>query len=274
MRSIARRLFLIALCVACLLHLTTSPSPAEDSEFNLNWYFSTAFGTGYYKVDSAEVAVLRIPFSFRLQEATDQYWGIKLLFPVTVGFGGVGDNDPFYERVALIAVAPGVEVEMPVSPSWMVTPFFNFGAGWEFLNGGTAAFGAVGVRSRYHLSIEQSDVTLGGSLIYSGARNDKGNADTLSSFGIGVEWISPWTIDADQSIRVGMHVIHNWYFNDLEFLLPGNETVSLKGETEIGLLTAPKKPWDVLGFKVERLGVGFLFGPNLTGVRLITSFPF
>ncbi|MEN8207360.1 MAG: hypothetical protein ABFS24_15335 [Pseudomonadota bacterium] len=58
-------------------------------------------------------------------------------------------------------------------------------------------------------------------------------------------------------------------------VVPGdNRSKSVSGEFEWGLALDFRKPRNLMGFKFDRIGLGFRYGDNIRGVRLVTRFPF
>jgi len=95
---------------------------AQESQQDINvvnWYYSTMFGTGYYTVGDAKVAILNVPMSYSfktIREKKDKY-GIKLLVPVSLGFHSFDFNEilDLPNSVATLSVVPGVEFEFAVT---------------------------------------------------------------------------------------------------------------------------------------------------------------
>jgi len=243
-----------------------------------NWYYATAFGTGIYRVGSVDVITLKLPFAHSLRPATPDQWGVKLLLPVTVGGADTNAGSGISgvpDRLASAAVVPGIEFERQLGPDWTIKPYFNAGVGREFLEGSTAEILIAGVKSRYRLPLENRDAYLGNALVYSRTWVDHGNDDTLGVF---VAGLNAAAFDGPEigarATKVWGHAIYYGYFNDLEFVLPGTEVVALRNEFELAVSLTPRKAWDILGFDLEVVGLGYRFSDDTKGITLFTSLPF
>lgn len=277
MRSAA----LIRLAAACLL-FAALPAPAraqpERGASAFNWYYATAFGTGVYRVGSVDVITLNLPFAHTLRPASPDRWGIKLLLPVTVGGADTNAGSGISgvpDRLASAAVVPGIEFERQLGQEWTIKPYLNAGVGREFLEGSTAEILIVGVKSRYRLPLDGRDAYLGNALVYSRTWADRGSDDTLGVF---VAGLNAAVFDGPEigarTTQVWGHAIYYGYFNDLEFVLPGSKVVALRNEFELAVSLTPRKPWDVLGFELDTVGLGYRFSKDTKGITLFTSFPF
>jgi len=243
-----------------------------------NWYYATAFGTGVYRVGDVDVVTLRLPFGHTLRPATADQWGIRLVLPVTIGGADTNNRSGISgvpDRLASAAVVPGVEFERRLRPDWTLVPYLNFGVGREFLDGSSAQILVVGVRSRYLFSLQERDAYLGNALVYSNTSVSGGSDDSLALFVAGLNVAAFDGPDVGgRTTRFWGHAIYYGYFDNLEFVLPGNQVVPLRNEFELALSLTPRKPWNVLGFELDAVGIGYRFSNNTKGISLFTSFPF
>lgn len=265
--------FLLIACMAA--PVAGQPEPGASA---FNWYYATAFGTGIYRVGSVDVVTLKLPFAHTLRPATPGQWGVKLLLPVTVGGADTNAGSGISgvpDRLASVAVVPGVEFERQLGPDWTIKPYVNAGVGREFLDGSTAEILVAGVKSRYRLPLEGRDAYLGNALVYSRTWVDRGSDENLGVF---VAGLNAAAFDGPEvgarATQVWGHAIYYGYFNDLEFVLPGSEVVALRNEFELAVSLTPRKAWDVLGFDLDVVGLGYRFSDDTKGITLFTSLPF
>src|SRR5262245_36238889 len=83
-----RRVFAAA-CAAWALASTCAfaqqaPQTITEEATLINWWYSATFGTGFYKIGPAVATVIRLPFSYRMQDMEGGRVGLNLLAPVTV----------------------------------------------------------------------------------------------------------------------------------------------------------------------------------------------
>ena len=58
------------------------------------------------------------------------------------------------------------------------------------------------------------------------------------------------------------------------FALVAGDLKSISDEFEWGLALDFKKPRSIMGIEFDRIGLGFRYGDNIKGIRLVTKFPF
>jgi hypothetical protein len=75
--------------------------------------------------------------SYTLRPVEDNNWGVKLKFPVTVGFFDFKARDIIDpgppDDVATISVLPGIEFQFPVHDNWFLMPFGDLYSNLAFL---------------------------------------------------------------------------------------------------------------------------------------------
>jgi len=89
------RWFLTAACGAALLAPACGVAQQTLSEQAglINWWYSAAFGTGFYQIGPAIATVVRFPVSYRLREMQGDQTGIKAIVPVTLAAYHLNFND-------------------------------------------------------------------------------------------------------------------------------------------------------------------------------------
>jgi hypothetical protein len=260
---------------------TTEAPDVEPADF-IDWYYGAAFGTGVYRVGDKTAAVFRIPLSYTLRPVEGKRWGLRLLFPVTLGLydfdlSGVLASD-VVERIGTVSVLPGAEFQVPIRTDWLLKPFVQLGAGKELSSGGGAVIYALGLRSRTLWRRERTEFTLGGEIKHAGYRTNDNFTSSLSRVGLGGDLVVPMNKTLKgHPLNLGMQMIYYRYFNDFDSLAPeltGVRNQELTDELQLGFTVGTYKPFKVMGLPLERLGLGFTFGEDLRGVKLLTSFPF
>jgi len=243
-----------------------------------NWYYAAAYGTGVYKIGDQTVGVLRASFAYRVREAGDGQWGIRLTFPVTAALSEF-DLTNFqlgHVRVAGLSVLPGIEAEIPLAERWVLKPFANIGPGREFKHDSTAVIYSTGAATVYRLPLENGwRSALGAKLAFAGY--DAGSESSrLAALTVGGDIEIPIDMElAGRPALLGMQLTGTVYFNRLEFLLPDSAEKKVSAEMEIAFTLGVRKPVEFLGVSIDRVGLGFRRGSDgLKGLRLVGSFPF
>ena len=273
----------IALALSPSVHAQALPRPvvqqrAQEVDHLFNWYYASVYGTGAYKIGEESVAVVRLPFAYSINQATDEQWGLRLSVPVSAALAqfDLSDFDLGKVRATGLSVLPGIEVEIPLGPGWAVRPFASVGGGWEFERDSSALIYSVGATTAYHRPIGDNLLfTLGGKLVYAGYQAG-GEKSTLSALSLGGDlgFPLPMEISGRQAI-LGTQLIGTVYFNDLDFLMPGSGVKEVSKELEVALTLGVRRPLELWGVSFDRIGLGYRSGSNgLRGVRLVGSFPF
>jgi len=279
-----RACLIAAFSLFVILGQSTAGAQADkaDTANLIDWYYGAVYGTGVYRVGDKTVAQFRLPFSYAPKIFQGKGWSGKLLLPVSVGLYDFDLSTVFEERISdrvgTFAFLPGLEFLVPVGDTWLLKPFANLGVGGENTSGGRALIYAVGLKSRGSWFRDRTEFTLGGELQFAGYRTNEDFTSTLSRIGIGVNTVFPMAGRIrGRELNWGMHAVYRHYFKDFESLFPSRaslETVEIADELEVALTIGVYRPFRILGFGLDRLGVGLLFGEDLRGIRLITGFPF
>ncbi len=252
---------------------------AQEDANIINWYYSTMFGTGYYKVGDTRVGIIQMPFSYTFKttrEKQDDY-GIKLLVPVSAGFHSFDFNDIFDlpNNVATLSIVPGIELEYLISESWVLKPYINAGVGKEFTQNIWSWIYGAGIKSRWILPFQEGEFTLGNSLNYAGYSASEGSTRAMISFVTGLNWVTPLNFTLfNRNTNLGTHFVYYGYLNEIDFVEENNESFKVRNEFEIALTLGTHKPRSFLGFDYARYGLAFRYGENLRAVRLVSDFPF
>jgi hypothetical protein len=270
--------------VAALALLTCAAAHAQqtrdftqlDSERVIDWYYASTFGTGVYSIGDRTVFVARLPFGLRLRESDEERWGVRLKLPVSVGlyripnqFGDVLERTNF----AAVSVLPGVEFERQLTSRWTIRPTFSFGYGRDLGSSVSSRIWEVGVRSLYTVPLRDLDFVLGNALLYAGSNATTGTTQNLGIFSTGLNFIIPTGKELmGRPTNVGVHFIYYAYFNRLDFFLDAQDRREVDQQYELAMTVGSSKPFDILGFSADRIGVGFRIGDDFFAIRLLTGF--
>ncbi len=221
--------------------------------------------------------VYRIPFSYELREMTDDRWGVRLTFPVSLSaarlqrMSGVGS---FAQSLGLVAVVPGVELEIPARAWLRLRPFVEVGVGKSTLGGSVQLLYAAGLRARVTQASGPVRLMFGGSAMrrHLGASGDAYGGHSL--FEGAVDAQVPLGFSVGQKVaRGGAYTIVRGY-EGLESSPEGPEPLVLGHQIEAGISFSTAPALRVWKITVPWLAVGYQFGPVISGVRIYSSFPF
>lgn len=271
------------LYLSLALLLIVCPVIAEqsgDDENVVNYAYAVIFGTGAYKVKDQKAFLFRIPFSYQVREASPPQPGLRILLPAIVGYYDY-DYDNIFEGdlpgdTAVTSFVPGLEYSYELSPAWRLKPFGQLGVGRDIQNSENALIYVAGVTSRYRLPVDSRfRFALGNSAVFTGYDPEDGASQSMGILGTGLDVIYPWGVSLfGKETTLTSYVIYYLYLDNPQFEQGDDRAQKVNGEVELGLALGFEKPPTVLGMTLERIGLGFRYGGDIRGVRIVTDFPF
>lgn len=259
------------------------PMPLSRNERRqFNYAFATRLGSGIYTISGRTLQVYRLPLSvtFRSEELGDR-GGWRLTFPVTFGFYDFKAADILDEGlahdVATLSLVPGAEFFVPITPKWLLTPYVEAGRVWDREGGEDASVYSAGVWSLLDLAEAGGfELRLGNGLNYTLVEpSSERGTDALVALESAFEARHPmgrsgWVARSDY----GLYLAQNIHVQEPEypFAEPGASGVLV--QYEVGVTWGPRDQLRVWKIPVPRIGVGYLFGQDLSVIRFVIGFPF
>ena len=258
-------------------HAQTEP---EDPGNTVHYAYSALLGTGYYTVDDRRVAVLRAPISYEVRETggPGERPGIRVKIPITAGLYNFKISDIpelDLDDLVTVTVMPGVEFNYQINDRWAVDPAVHIGYGRDLTNNDSSLLWGAGIRSRYAFDTTGIPLTLGSEALYAGYDPDTGPADSIVRLSIGLDARIPtgWSIGSS-NMFIGTHTIAFYYPVSLRFPKVERERASTSSEFEVGLALGRDPPFEIMGYKFDRVGLAWRFSDVTSSIILVTSFPF
>jgi len=269
------------LIVASCLFISTGQAQTvpEDPDNAVHYSFSALLGTGYYTVGDRRVAVLRAPLSYRVRETGGpKEPGIRIKIPVTVGLHNFKINDIPDLRIddlVTMTIMPGVEFNYQINDRWAVDPAVHIGYGRDMTNNDSSLLWGANVRSRYAFDMNKIPLTLGSEALYAGYDPNTGPADSIVRLSLGLDARIPtgWSI-GNHNMFIGTHTTVFYYPVSLRFPKIDRDRYKTSSELEFGLALGRDPPFEILGFKFDRVGLAYRFSDVTSSIILNTSFPF
>jgi len=260
--------------VLVLLLFAACPAAAQDQGLDPLLLANRDEVASASDVEVRGFQLFRLPFSFHLRSLDKHPWGLKVTFPLTLSslrINGVSDLGTFVDKLAVAAIIPGLEVEIPVHGT-LIRPFAEVGFG----KGGDAdarVFYGVGVRTHAFADVKKLHLTYGGSIAGRKTPALAGPADRYASFEGGADMQVPlgFSVRGNQA-RGGIYVIGRAY-NGLELKKEDQPIVALHGQSEVGLSFSTAPDLRIWKIPLRWLAAGYQFG-RISGVRIYATFPF
>ncbi len=250
-------------------------SASERQEFN--YAFATQIGSGIYEISGRTLQVYRLPVSMSFPQPEGAERGWRLTLPMTFGFFDLHAEDIFdgglQENIATFSLVPGVEFLVPVRDRWLLKPFAEAGYVWDRSGEADAAIYSAGLMSRVDFEAGGFDMVLGNGLTWAFVdpvspteRDDmvglEGAFAASHLFGKG---------DREQA-DYEPYLAARVFFGGVEQPLPGGGS-NLLVEYEVGMTFGSREPVRFWGIPLPRLGLGYVFGPGLSSLRIVFGIP-
>jgi len=267
---------LVLLTVLLTPTLQAAQLSEHDQEHGelINFAFATWMGTGVYRVADRSVAVLNVPFYYSLREATTEQWGVELKLPVAVGSHSFED---LALDVQSFTFVPGIALNIPLSRRWRLKPYLQAGAGTDFSGGNDQALiYGVGVNLLGEHPYDGFDLLLGSGLLLAGS-DIIGGGERLrfTKVDLGASLRTPASFRLwRRAVDIGLFAVATGFVNDSAFSLIENNGQSLEQMLEIGISLGMQEQTRILSFPLPRIGISYLFGDSLKGVKFNLGFPF
>lgn len=274
------------ICICCLTvaiifcsESVTAESANQDQGV-VNYSYAVVFGTGAYKVKDQKAFVFRVPVSRRIREPTSNRPGINLLLPALVGFYDYGHDKIFKADApgdaATLSFVPGVEFEYVMNERWRLKPYGQAGIGRDLKNNENALIYVGGINSHYKIPAQGKwRFALGNMLAITGFDPDDGDSQSTGILGAGIDMVYPWGLHLfGKETNLANYLIYYLYLDNPRFEQGVDRSKSISDEFEWGLALDFKKPRSIMGIEFDRIGLGFRYGDNIKGIRLVTKFPF
>jgi hypothetical protein len=263
---------------ACAATATTTTTSA-DTQF-ANYAFASELGSGIYDVSGRTIQVYQLAPYYRLREAAPQGGrpGIRLIFPLTVGFFNFEPADLVHfdlpTSIGALSLEPGVELDWWMNDDWDLYPYVKAGGTFASSAEVNAVIYGVGVRSDYRFELHDLPALYRAELIYAGVHyhGDLPN-DSFTRLRNGVQLRRNLPlIWHDRAIQLGPYAFTDVYFN-----APSGPASGISSRTlqfEVGLMLGLEPRFEIHGVPLPRLGIGYLDAGVLSGWRLVFGEPF
>jgi hypothetical protein len=250
----------------------------EDEEVEpVNWAFATHLGTGIYTASGRAVQVYTLPFSYAFRSVEDSDWGIKLKFPVTLGFYGFQVQDIIESGlpndVSTVSVLPGLEFEYPIRDNWFLMPFADLGAGYNFSANRATYIYSAGIKSLVIFPWKGFECRFGNRFLYAGYITPQADvAESYRSFETGFDMRHPLPYTVLGHPTSWSVYFVNFLYGNLEFLQSLSSAFYVNIQNEFGFTvgTSDKFWWS----GNPRLGLGYRFGADFHAIRIVFGMPF
>ena len=250
-----------------------------DTRF-ANYAFATELGSGVYDISGSTITVYTFTPGYQLRAAAPRGGrpGIRLIFPLTVGFFNFQTEDLLHlelpKSIGALSFEPGVRLDYWLNDSWDVYPYVKAGATVSSQQDVNAVIYGAGVRSDYRFDAGNGTGLYRAELTYAGVhyQGDLPN-ESFTRLRDGIEWRRnvgrPFH---DHEVQLAPYGFVDIYFNAPEGPASGISARTVQYEVGVMLDISPKL--EIHGVPLPRLGIGYLEAGVLSGWRLVLGDPF
>ncbi|HEY2807668.1 MAG TPA: hypothetical protein VGI91_02655 [Steroidobacteraceae bacterium] len=280
---------LTGLCAAALLGAPGAWG-ASDTSY-ANFAFATELGSGIYELHGQTLQVYTLQPAHWLRDTTrpGARPGIKLIFPVTIGFLDYKSEDllefQLPTSVGAISFEPGVQLDFWLDEDWHVYPYAKAGGTYSSTPAANALIYGLGIRSDMRFSIfDGADMwrsellRAGVHYTHQGAVQADGTVlplpdDAFTRWRNGVELrhrVGPGF--SQRRAEIGVYAMIDLYSDTPSGPVTGISTRTVQYEE--GLVFGTNPTWQLWGIPVPRIGIGYRQAGSLTGWRIVFGDPF
>jgi hypothetical protein len=250
----------------------------------VNFVFASQLGSGVYEVGDRTVQVYRVPIPLTIRSEESHRWGIRLEFPVSLGFYGFETGDLFEgnlpEDVATVSLGSALELPTRLGDHWTLAPRAEISYARDVSNDVDSMVYAAGLRSEGVFARERNTVLLHGRLVWAGQSASRLTLDDdflRLQAAVELRHPLPWGTRR-RAFDIGVFVAAHVYFDSVAFFRFPQEIrvqtveeieeseVSAQGEVGATLGSSPAK---ISWIPVPRLGVSYRFGEDVSSVRFV-----
>lgn len=251
---------------------------AESGE-RLNYAFASELGSGVYNLSGHTIQIYRLPLFFPVRNVEEKSPGIRVDFPVCLGFFDLDSEDVEgtgeQEDVAMASFVPGVALEFVALPNWTLEPFVELGVARNFHDPGGAYVYAIGLGSLARFSPREFELLLGNRLLYLGEHTPGVEMDEdYAKLETGLELRHPLGLAVKgHGLDWGPYSMIDVYFQPTKVWIE-DKPLDVGRQYEVGFTVGTKEPVVVWRFELPRIGLGYRFGDGVSAVRLVLGAAF
>lgn len=269
----------LAATPACVYGAAAATSGA-DTRF-ANYAFASELGSGVYESGGRTLQVYQFRPSHELRAAEPRGGrpGVRLLFPVTVGFYDYQPIDLAHGQlpssIGALSLEPGVELDYWITDAWHVYPYARGGSTWASSTQINAMIFGAGVRSDYRWYSAQGPMLWRSELAYAGVHYESqlpNDSFTRLRNGIELRRNVPTLQSGGRALQLGPYAMADVYVNAPQG--PASGIGARTVQFQFGLMFDVSPGWQIHGWTLPRLGIGYLDAGALSGWRLVIGDPF
>ena len=230
--------------------------------------FATELGSGIYDMDGRSLQVYRLPLQRPLREAKDDRTGVRIVYPVTLGFLDFtpfdipGDGLP--SRIDSFSFTPGIELDFLLRDHWLLRPWVRTGP--SIVGGGVNGWlYSIGLGAERESEFRGWELRRRHELVFSGvAYRGQVPDDRYVRLRQAAELRQGTKFDVrGQQIEVGVYGLFDVLIDPPAVTVAGTDGEPLR--LEVGIMTGLRPGYRIWRFGLPRIGLGYRLAGDLSG---------
>jgi hypothetical protein len=247
----------------------------ETDSLSLNWAYQSGIGDGLFIATPENAHIYNLPFSYTFRNVDNQNWALEIKFPLTVGIYNIEASRREID-LDIMAVQPGVELQIPLRENWLLMPSTSFGAGKDTSGGRWRYLYAGCIKHQVFIERKKLDITFANALRYDGySAEGNGRNGYIPSFITGLDIRFPMGFNLfNKPGHLSFYGVYHHYFDGVAVVFSEEKKFEVNNQRELGFTIGTIPGWRVWRFPIERIGFGYRSGGRFSSVRLVFGMPF
>jgi hypothetical protein len=257
----------------CPAATATTLSQSEQKVFN--FAFATQLGSGVYDVNGRTLQVYRLPFAYTVRPVEGNPWGLRLNFPLTLGFYDFKAADVLESglpsNVGTLSLVAGAEFLVPAAKNWLIKPLLEAGVGKEKSGSADTYVFTGGVSSLADFRAGRFDLNLGNKLAYTRlevSASDKSDAIVFLETSLQARHTMGFSIK-DHEVDYAMYGVQDLIVDRSSYPFEQGNGLYVDDQYEVGVTFGAREPFRLWKITLPRVGFGYRFGGGLSVFRLV-----
>ena len=252
---------------------------AADTQF-ANYAFASELGSGVYGIGGRTIYVYQLHAGYQLRPHSKHSSppGIRLILPLTVGCFDFQPIDLVHLHVptsiGALSLEPGVELDYWLSDAWNIYPYAKAGRTFASSNEINAKLYGIGIRSDYRFIAFNASGLWRAELTHASVhyyRELPSDSFTRVRDGVELRRSFAWP-SARRGAQVAPYAVADIYLDAPSG--PGSGISARTVQFEAGLMFGASPMWQIHGYDLPRIGIGYRVAGILSGWRLVLGDPF
>ncbi len=269
----------VAVVVASVVAGAPGLARAAAPVNGLPYAFAYRLGSGIYTAGGRTIQIYSFGLSHALREVSpEQPWGLRLKFPLTLGFFDFKFEDILEtglpKHASTISLVPGVEFPHRMRDHWTLAPYGEAGIAHQTDEGKATYIGAVGLKSLVDIPQLSGYWLFNVDLYFAEDFPEEGERGGYSALDLGLDRRWPTGLHLGRNeLEFGLFGVQYFYWLDEEIVQTADSPSGPGVQWELGVTLGTVRPVRVIGLRMPRIGLSYRFGEGGGEIRFVLGDP-